>query len=506
MIKTDVFSKTPFGRITSSRYLKGAIVSDLNTAAYPVEAQQWQTLSQSDFLREFYPWGHKINSEVFYPDRIRFDEDADGHKNFYKQKISRVAMPFQMIITAQHLVHLCGNKIHFELTDAKEDELHNDLFLQTQRGWLEKNMEVRFYEFARSCKITGDGAIVFYLYNGKLYTKVLSFLNGDTLYPHYNEITGRLDTFARRYYTYVGRKKTEWVEVWDEKCMYLYRRNKGVSGIDALTWAAPDTLEGLENYDLLETSLHGFDSVPVAYHRDSNGACWTFAQDSIDNYELALSQLTQNNMAYAFPIMILKGDDVDIQGDMYGAVKAISMGKDDDASYLDRPDVSNAFSLQLQTLLKMIFLGSFTVVPPELKSGDLPGVAIKLIYSPSLERAMLDAKEYKTPLNDIVRLFMYGYGVETSQLTKLYNFWVYPSISPYIHQNGAELINNLVQSVNSGILSRHTASELSGYGKNDEWDRLIREKKEEESADILYNLGNNNANNNVNNTNKTTEE
>ena len=231
--------------------------------------------------------------------------------------------------------------------------------------------------------------------------------------------------------------------------------------------------------------------MPIVYHRDAHGPCWTFAQDSIDNYELAISQLTQNNMAYAFPIMVLKGDDVDIQGDMYGAVKAISMGKDDDASYLNRPDVSNAFSLQLEALLKMIFLGSFTVIPPEVKSGDLPGVAIKLIYSPSLERAMLDAKDYKTPLNDIMRIFLYGYGVETKMVSRFYNFWVYPSISPYIHQNTAEIVNNTVQSVNSGVLSRHTGSEImknAGYGRNYEWDRLIKEKKEEESADLLYNL------------------
>lgn len=31
-------------------------------------------------------------------------------------------------------------------------------------------------------------------------------------------------------------------------------------------------------------------------------------------------------------------------------------------------------------------MGSFVVMPPEVKSGDLPGVAIKLIYSPSLEK------------------------------------------------------------------------------------------------------------------------
>lgn len=110
------------------------------------------------------------------------------------------------------------------------------------------------------------------------------------------------------------------------------------------------------------------------------------SQDNIDKYELAISHLCQNNMAYAFPIMLLKGEDVEIQGDMYGAVKAITMGKDDDAGFMNRPEASQSFELQINTLLKMIFMGSFVVMPPEVKSGDLPGVAIKLIYSPSLEK------------------------------------------------------------------------------------------------------------------------
>ena len=56
---------------------------------------------------------------------------------------------------------------------------------------------------------------------------------------------------------------------------------------------------------------------PDVYKRQ---ACWSFSQDNIDKYELAISHLCQNNMAYAFPIMLLKGEDVEIQGDMYGCL------------------------------------------------------------------------------------------------------------------------------------------------------------------------------------------
>lgn len=54
--------------------------------------------------------------------------------------------------------------------------------------------------------------------------------------------------------------------------------------------------------------------------------------------------------------------------------------------------------------------------------------------------------------------------------------------------NAAELVSNLVQLVGAGILSKETGSEESGYGKNNEWDRIMREYKEQQQADLLYQL------------------
>ena len=211
-------------------------------------------------------------------------------------------------------------------------------------------------------------------------------------------------------------------------------------------------------------------------------------QDAIDKYELAVSQLCQNNMAYAFPIMVLKGEDVEIKGDPYNGVKAISMGPDDDAKYLSHDNSSQSFELQLNTLLKMIFLGSFIVQPPEVKSGDLPGVAIKLIYSPSLERAMIDAKEFDSALDTMTRLFKYGYGLEMKANTVFTSLNTYSWIEPYVHQNTNELVNNLCMLVNANLLSRDTGSSLSGYGENNEFDKILYEWKQQQAADLLDDL------------------
>ena len=197
-------------------------------------------------------------------------------------------------------------------------------------------------------------------------------------------------------------------------------------------------------------------------------------------------------MAYAFPIMVLKGDDVTIKGDIYGDVKCITMGNEDDAKYLSPSDASQSFTVQLNTLLKMIFMGGFIVEPPEVKSGDLPGVAIKLIYSPSLEKAIVDSKEYDAAVDKLVRLFKFGYGIEIGKVTQMSNLSVFSWIDPYVHQNMSELVNNLCMLVNSGILSKDTASSLSGYGENNEFDKIMKEWKETQAADLLNDIKNTN--------------
>jgi hypothetical protein len=484
MKKNEILTKKPFVRVTPNGYLNAGMKTELTKTEIVNDKLVFQIVSQADFIREFYPTGHRINSPDFYPDRIKYDEET---KRFFTEKVMRVAFPFQMIITIQQLVHLCGNLINHELTDAKVNNQAEDDFLLYKKGWLDKNIEIAFYEFAKSIKITGDGAICLFMDNGRVGTRNFSYLDGDKLYPHYNSITGRLEYFARRYTDYDdrGEEMTDWVEVWDEKFLYRYKQTK--TGVKGAVNSIIARLGITDPYVLDSQTAHQFNEVPIVYHRDKHGPCWTFAQENIDMFELAVSHLCQNNMAYAFPIMILKGENITIQGDMYGAVKAITMGADDSADFMKQPQASEAFKLQLDTLLKMIFMGGFAVVPPEVRSGDLPGVAVKLIYSPSMEKAITDCKEFDKAIDTLARLFLFGYGIETQKTTAFAQLHVRSKAVPYIHQNTAELINTLMQSVTSGFLSAKTASELSGYGKNNEFDQIMRELKEQQQHDLLTN-------------------
>lgn len=480
----DILTKRAFVRPLPQFVQPRTVTRRPERAKAPNDTTLWQTVPQGQFVREYYTSGHLINDNAYYPDRIKYDEEK---KQFFTEKVVRCAFPLQMIITAQHLVHIAGNDIRHELTDAETSDDREKMFLRWQKGWLDENIETRLYYFYKSSYIVGEAALLFYLKDKKMYTKNLSFLNGDTLYPHYDSITGELDAFARKFSDYdeENNEYVQWLEVWDEKYLRRYRRD--VQGFRGAV-AKVKELFGLDGWAMVSEETHGFKRVPVAYHRREEGACWSFVQDAIDKYELAVSYLCQNNMAYAFPIMVLQGDNVDIQGDIYGQVKAITADNDAKIGYLERSDNTAAFELQLNTLLRQIFLGSFTVMPPEVRSGDLPGVAIKLIYSPSLDRAMIDAKEFDHVIDDVQELFTYAFGVQEEALTQYQSLNILSYIVPYIHQNTAELINNLVQAVGANILSKETASEQTTYDRNAEFSRITKEMKDEQAADLLFQL------------------
>lgn len=506
----DIKTKRPWKRIRPQGYLSHGRFSSVEEPNIPHDIVNFDIVTQADFLREFYPTGHSINDPSIYPDIYReeildvLDENGEetGKKTrrLYKELVPRYAFAFQQIITIKQIVHLCGNDIQFELIKDKPTESEIRTFTTYREGWLEKDMEIAFYGCVKSVKITGDGAIVGYIENGKFGYKVLSFLNGDTIYPHFSN-TGELELFARSYFDYdeEGDIIVEWIEVWDKTYLTRMRKTgeKYKNVIDKITESL-----GANGYKVVSRKVHGFRFVPVAYYRDNDGPCWSPSQDSIDGFELSFSQMAHNNQAYGEPILVFQGEgeNVDINHDLNGTIKTLSMGPDDKASYLQSQSASESYMKQIDTLYKMIYKMSFIVDPPELKSGDLPAAALKILYSPAVEKAMCDANDFKNLLNDLAKIFSYGYGVEKGDTIGFTNLPVTCWIKPYVHVNESAIMADLAIGVQNGFVSRQTASEKATfYTTPSDWDRIIREKKEEQEADLLYQIksSNNQTNDNA---------
>lgn len=496
----EVLVKKPFYEVGPQGYMAhGAAYKAVDDNAIMPNDYLWKTVkTQADFLREYYPSAHRIFDTKEFPDIIKENPEYDpkhpeNGQKYYIQPISRTAFAFQQVIATKHTLHLTGNDIQFEIADGAEKEKEEDyqkLLTKFRKGWLTNSMETRHFEAIRSLMIVAEAAVVGFFSNGTFATKTLSYMNGDMLYPHFDSLSGELTLFARKYFDYDenGTKRTEWVELWDEKYLRRYRRNaKGTKVVDILKeWF------GISGYELVTQEEHGFNFLPVAYVRNDDGPCWAPVQRNIEDYEEAFAYLTEANKAYAFPIFYVKGDgdEITLQGDMNGAVKAVAMNnKDNDAGFLNGTDASNAFATQLNKSYDLIYELSFTVKPPELKSGDLPGVAIKLLYSPALEVAMNDAQTTQPFLNQLVRIAKYGIGHDLNITATMMNLPINAWVEPYTHQNDTELVTNLATAVQNKFLSKQTASERnSKFSKNDEFERIIREQKEEDQQDLLMEI------------------
>lgn len=503
----EILTRKPWFQITPDRPIAERIVKDKNNAqdVYTDNAL-YTILTQEEMLRQYYPTGHKINSTIYYPNIYKKDPDTN---TWYEQEITRCALGFQQIIATKHTIHLIGNDVQFELSDeeyrSKEkrlkerrkevdfdeefvddyDDESSRLLSVLKKGWIELGMEERVFEAISSIMKTADGAVVGYFHNGKPGFKVLSFCNDDRLYPHYDSITGELELFARKYYDYDddGKAVTEWVEIWDDK--YMYRAKRGTGDNKTFIQKIKDVF-GISGYEIVSKQLHGFNCVPVAYYREEDGPCWSNAQKSIEQFEEALSYFFENNKAFAFPILFVKGEGVELTGDANGAVKAISIDSaDGDAGFLDHHDTSTSYNTLLTKFYDLIYEQSFTVKPPELKSGDLPGVALKLLYSPAIEKAISDAQKLSPFICKIVELVKFAWGYYMNCQASLINLGINVWIEPYVHQNDTELVTNLAQCVQNHFISEKTASERNTkYAKNDEYSRILLEKKRKMLLDV----------------------
>ena len=133
----------------------------------------------------------------------------------------------------------------------------------------------------------------------------------------------------------------------------------------------------------------------------------------------------------------------------------------------------------------MIYEQSFTVIPPELKSGDLPAAALKILYSPAYEKATTDSAEFQPFLNDLVSIFAYGYGLEVENTLAFASLPMKWWIKPYVHVSESAMVQDLATSVQNGFLSRQTATEkISMYSTVSEWDRIMKEQNEKRKAEM----------------------
>ena len=464
-------------------------------------------VTQADFLKEYYPSGHKIFDKNYYPDvyRIGVEPRLDGAGNpmldengaevmdekVYCELVPRYAFSYQQIIASEHITHATGNDIQHELSINEPDEKTEKLFDDMCSDWTDKGMERAWYLSFKSREITADAAFVGSLDEKDNFSwRVFSYQNGDVLYPHY-DMYGNLEYLARvtDQYDENDQQVAETIEVWDKENFYVYRRNVG-NGRTAFE-KFKDKF-GLDNYDLINYGSHGFDGIPVAYMRDDDGPGWSPSQNLIDCYELSFSQMAHNNQAYGESILVLKskGDiPANISHGLNGTIKEIDLqGEDDDAKFLEGQSASESYMKQLDILKDSIYRSSNAVeVPMDLKAGDTPASAIKLLFANALDQAASDAAECEDFINKMWKIFAYAYGRKNNCLVDATALKVHNWVKPFVHLSESAVTADLVALKGAKIISAQTAAErASFYSKPGEARRIKQEEKTAADLELLY--------------------
>ena len=454
------------------------IIGTESNLPYQDETPQRVIMTQADFLREHDVNAHKINSMKYWPNAI-----MKGNEGKVAAKIrSRIAIAWQERILVKRLVTLTGNNVDLKLANSKRSIKDQEMLNLFREGWDTHDMETCLYEALKADGKTGDCAVNLYMSGKKVGWRVFSYENGDVLYPHYDPMTGKLAVFGRKYSVRDNNDNEviDYLDVWDNQFYTRYRYDK--KGLKGTVNKVKDAL-GLDGWAVDKAPIpHGFERIPIAYDRYGE-PFWANSQEAIDLYELTVSQLAENNQAYALRILYLLGGEMELQTNVDGTPSVINSAEPNaKVGFLEPADSSGSFGLQLQILEKSIMRNSFASETPELKSGsDLSSPTIRMMMMDSYQKAQDDALHFQPFLNDIIELFKYGFGLEIGKSSDFNLLYIKAEIFPYVFMSETEVVSNIVQSVGIGALSKRSASEMLydlGYGVISEYDRLMEQERE----------------------------
>ena len=462
----QILTKEPFVRM-----LPGA-------TGLPTEKVDYTRVEQAEFLREYNPSSHKINSLKYYPNLLFLDET----KSKREAKIrSRVAVAWQRRIHTKRTVALTGYDPDVTSSKSKSDEASQNHLAAFKEGWSVKGMDTAVHLAIKDDLMVGDVALCGWKSEGNFGYRIFSYAKGDTLFPHFDPMTGEMDTFGRTFKREIpvpngeGFETVTYLDVWDKQNYVQYR--------SAASWE----VLALKGDGWIVTSPlrpHAFPFCPVAYHR-YGAPCWDGSQSLIEAHELAMSQLAENNAQYALRILYALGAEFEMDGSTDGTPRTInSTDPNAKVGFLEPAEKSTSYELQINKLEKEIMRCSFAVETPELKSGaDISSLTVKTLQQDSYLKAVDDAKEYQGFLDTIVRIFIEGYGTEVGMIPEFKKLNIRVTLQPWTFMAETEIVNTVVQLVSIGVLSKRSATEYVyetlGLGSLDEAKRLLQQEHDE---------------------------
>lgn len=405
---------------------------------------QFERVSQVKFYNEYYPTGHKIFDRMWYRDINIVDEET-GQQILYE--VNRVSVPIQKMAIDIILAHLLGNKTH--IVDGTLQE--NKALPIYKEYWTSKNIDTARYEFVKSALALGDVALLFYRENGILNWQILSFFNREEFNMEY-------DKYGKPYRFY---------KFYDNMCDVYDAVNCITYSLDA-------------EWKEVSREPHGFNGLPVVYHKRNDGAFWSCSQSNIDNMEQMLSRLSEDNRKKFKSLYHLKTHDPDsVVTQSSGLTDIVITDSDGDFKMISGADISQQFKFEFETQLELIFNALGIVFPKHKSSGDMPTGSMKMMFYPTERVVMSLIHEFDASIDAINNIVKQGFVVEHKEyLDDITNGNIRASIKMFTPQDDETKVRSITELKRYNIISGETASEEAPYSSNNE---ELRKQKERET-------------------------
>jgi hypothetical protein len=459
LLRKKVFTRATPPLAIASALSGSAYANSYESAEAP--SQRFSVVTQDQFLSELDPRSHEINNRLLYPDKLIINSEG---VTTGITLVARVSVALQQTIATKQCVHLFAKPL--KLTARKNG--NTNLFTRFKEYWTERNISSALYLLAKSALTTGDGAICFFMSGAKLGYKIWSYRDGDMLIPVYAENGVDMKMFIRRYTSVTeDGMAVDTIDIIDDLNVTRMTKPKGV-WVEVAKYA------------------HGFTQNPVAYHREPDVA-WGSGQDLIDKIERLLSDLRESNAYFAFGIMFIKGEEVNVlPGKTTQGKVILSTTSDSDAKILEAPNMSEALKFEYDSYMRELkhVTGTVIIDPETLKGGDQSGAYIKNLYNDAIQYAMDARPRWQPVLEKIVSVVKEGLGLEEKKTLEYGQLTVICEPDIYVPMNVAEETRLVNESVVAGTLSQETASEINAFAVPDEKERLSRETEAKAQAEM----------------------
>lgn len=257
--------------------------------------------------RQYDPSKHKVFDE-HYRKKKRVNvptsktDPITGNKIYKTKQVERVriAVPIQRVIVERAVGFLLGIPVDYKLSqksNSGNNAQQNSLFEAVMRVYHQNKMQYFDKRLARSVFRAKEAAELWYMptdeqgridQDGKMRVKLLSPIDGDKLYPHFND-AGRMDGFGREYKVYDESGAVHnYFDVYTDRFVYRYTTNNG-------GWEMQGSPE-----------RHGFSKIPVVYYRQEF-AEWEDVQPAIERVEDLISNWGDTNDYFGTPKYFVKG-------------------------------------------------------------------------------------------------------------------------------------------------------------------------------------------------------